>query len=258
LTDVAQVADRAAEVLGEPDRLIGTAEVIADVGDQFRNAVYRAAGCLPKEGRVIRPTYRRSGREVGFWAPADSGHLLYKALVERITAPAGASRVRPADAEPATTAQIAASLRRWGRFNHSVALCGPLHYPERDLPVAPYTFGCWLGDGATMTAQFTCADEEILEHIRGSGAPEPHPRASVPQRRALLAGLLDTDGYCSPHGGRLRLPTDLAHGVGWRLASDKARSEPSAAMAALSVNCLHSWLHAARPVPLADCPAELG
>src|SRR5580693_3429549 len=111
-TDVARLGDRAAEVLGEPDRLIGTAEVIADVGDQFRNAVYRAAMSLPKEGRVIRPTYQRVGREVGFWAPAYSRQLLYKALVERTSVPAGASRVRPADAEPVTTAQIAGSLRR--------------------------------------------------------------------------------------------------------------------------------------------------
>ena len=306
-TDVAQVSERAAEVLGEPDRLIGTAEVIADVGDQFRNAVYRGAMSLPKEGRVIRPTYRRAGREVGFWAPAYSRQLLYKALVERISVPAGASRVRPADAEPVTTAQIATSLRRWGRFNHSVALCGPLHYPERSLPVAPYTFGCWLGDGGTMTAGFTCADEEILERIRDDGyvithhastriqytissrpererriaealelagqgmsveraalhagvglsavlraaggrfpqgrrgtsvacappraryrtlsrifrelgpkhIPEEYLRASVPQRRALLAGLLDTDGYCSPNGTVEFTATnrDLAHGV---------------------------------------------
>jgi hypothetical protein len=305
--DVADVAKRAAEVLGGPDRLIGTAEVIADVGDQFRNAVYRAAGCLPKEGRVIRPTYRRAGREVGFWAPAYSRHLLYKALVERVGAPAGTSRVHPADAEPVTTAQIAASLRHWGRFNHSVALCGPLQYPERDLPVAPYTFGCWLGDGATMTAGFTCADREILDNIRNDGyaithhastrmqytisnrsvrerriaealelaaqgmsveraarhagvglsavlraaggrfpqgrrgrfvpssppreryrtlsrilrelgpkhIPEPYLHASVPQRRALLAGLLDTDGYCSPRGTVEFAATnrDLAYGV---------------------------------------------
>jgi hypothetical protein len=269
--------------------------------------VYRAAMSLPKEGRVIRPTYRRAGREVGFWAPAYSRQLLYKSLVERISAPAGASRVRPADAEPVTTAEIAASLRRWGRFNHSVALCGPLHYPERDLPVAPYTFGCWLGDGGTMTAGFTCADKEILEHIRDDGyvvthhastrmqytisnrpererriaealalaaqgmsveraahhagvglsavlraangcfsqgrrgtfvpsappqeryrtlsrvfrelgpkhIPEQYLRASVTQRRALLAGLLDTDGYCSPRGTVEFTATnrDLAYGV---------------------------------------------
>jgi hypothetical protein len=214
--DVADVAKRAAEVLGEPDRLIGTAEVIADAGDQFRNAVYRAAGRLPKEGRVIRPTYRRAGREVGFWAPAYSRHLLYKALVERISAPAGASRVRPAGAEPVTTAQIAASLRHWGRFNHSIAPCGPLQYPEQDLPVAPYTFGCWLGDGATMTADLRHrALHEIFRELGTKHIPEPYLHASVPQRRALLAGLLDTDGYCNPHGTVEFTATnrDLAHGV---------------------------------------------
>ncbi|HEX9358579.1 MAG TPA: DNA translocase FtsK 4TM domain-containing protein [Streptosporangiaceae bacterium] len=196
------------------------------------------------------------------------------------------------DAEPVTTRQIAESLRHWGRFNHSVAVCEPLRYSERDLPVAPYTFGCWLGEGTTMSAGFTCADEEILDHIREDGyvvthhastrmqytisnrpererriaealefagqgmsvsqaalhagaglsavlqaaegrfpqgrrgcaapssppreryrtlheifrqvgakhIPEAYLRASVSQRRALLAGLLDTDGYCNPSG----------------------------------------------------------
>ena len=289
--DVARVAKRATEVLSEPDRLTGTGEVLADVGAQFRNVVYQVVKNLPKEGRTVRPTYRRGGREVGFWAQAYSRHLVYKALAERVGAPAG-GRASEADAEPVTTRQIAASLRRWGRFNHSVAPCGPLDYPERDLPVAPYTFGCWLGDGSTMSAGFTCADEEILDHIREDGyvitrhvstrmqytisnrpererriaealdlatqgmsvaraashagvglsavlqaahgqfpqgrrssfvpsslareryrtlreifrevgakhIPEMYLHASVPQRRALLAGLLDTDGYCSPRG----------------------------------------------------------
>ncbi len=303
--DVARVAERAAEALGEPDRLTGTSEVLGDVGTQFRNVLYRVVMDLPKEGRVIRPTYRRGGREVGFWAQAYSRHLVYKALAERISA--GDGRARQADAEPVTTRQIAGSLRHWGRFNHSVAVCGPLRYPERDLPVAPYTFGCWLGDGTTMSAGFTCADEEILDQIRedgyvvtryasapmqytisnrpererriaealefagqglsvgqaarqagaglsavlqaaggrfpqgrkGCAAPSAPPReryrtlreifrevgakhipeaylhASVSQRRALLAGLLDTDGYCYPSGTVEFAVTsrDLAYGV---------------------------------------------
>jgi DNA segregation ATPase FtsK/SpoIIIE-like protein len=292
LQDVARVARRTDEVLREPDRLIGTAEAIADLGGQFRNVVYQVVKGVPKEGRVIRPTYRRGGREVGFWAEAYSRQLVYKALAERVSAPAGSRQVRQTDAEPVTTRQIAASLRRRGRFNHSVAMCGPLDYPQRSLPVAPYTFGCWLGDGTTMSAALTCADEEILDHIRSDGyvimrhassriqytisnrpererriaealdlaaqgmsvegaashagvglsavlqaadgrfpqgrrgsyapttprreryetlrkilrqigtkhIPEEYLRASVPQRRALLAGLLDTDGYCGPEG----------------------------------------------------------
>ncbi len=291
--DVHRVAKRAADVLGEPDRLISTAEVLADVGTQFRNVLYQGVvPSLPREGRVLRSWYRRNGRDVSFSVPAYSRHLIYKALDERVGHPAGHGHMRPADAEPVTTAQIAASVRHWGRFNHSVQLCDPLNYPERDLPVAPYTFGCWLGDGRTGGAGITSADQEILDQIRADGylvthhpstrmqytiwnspererriaealelaergmsvagaaahagvglsavlraadgrfpqgrrgsfaltsppreryrtltqifrevgpkhIPEAYLHASIPQRRALLAGLLDTDGYCSPQG----------------------------------------------------------
>src|SRR5215468_5668285 len=305
--EVERVVRRAAEVLSELDRRTGTAEVMADVGTQFRNVIYQAVRSLPKEGRMIRPTYRRGGREIGFWAQAYSRHLVYKALSERVSSPAGSSSVSPADAEPVTTRRIAESLRDWKRFNHSVILCGPLDYPEQELPVAPYTFGCWLGDGTTLGAGFTCADEEILDHIRDDGyevthhastqmqytiwnrpererriaealdlaeqgmsvaqaalhvgvglsavlqaaggrfpqgrrgsfvpsspprkryrtlaeifrcvgvkhIPETYLHASIPQRRALLAGLLDTDGHCSTRGQVEFTATnrDLAYGV---------------------------------------------
>jgi FtsK/SpoIIIE family/FtsK alpha domain/Ftsk gamma domain/LAGLIDADG-like domain/4TM region of DNA translocase FtsK/SpoIIIE len=306
--DVDRVVQRTAVVLAEPDGLIATAEVLVDVGVQFRNVLYHAVlPGLPREGRVLRTWYRRNGRDVSFWTPAYSRHLTYKGLAERVSTPAGHGRVRQADAEPVTTAQIAASLRHRGRFNHSVPLCGPLDYPERDLPVAPYTFGCWLGDGRTGGAGFTSADQEILDHIHADGyavthhpssrmqytiwnrperehriaealalaergmsvvraaahvgvglsavlwaadgrfprgrresfAPASQPReryrtmaktfrgigpkhipeaylhASISQRRALLAGLLDTDGYCTPHGTVEFSSTnrDMAHGV---------------------------------------------
>jgi DNA segregation ATPase FtsK/SpoIIIE-like protein len=293
VADVNRVVMRAAEVLSEPDRLTGTAEVLADVGMQFRNVLYQqVVPSLPREGRMVRPQYRRNGPDVGFWAQAYSRQLIYKALAERVSTPAGSHRMRPVDSEPVTTADIAASLRRGVRCNHSVGLSGPLDYPERDLPVAPYTFGCWLGDGTTGGAGITSADQEILDHIREDGyvvthhsstqmqytiwnrperegriaealdlaergmsvagaaahagiglsavlraaagrfpqgrrgsfvpastrrqryrtmceifrqvgskhIPEAYLHASIPQRRALLAGLLDTDGYCAPNG----------------------------------------------------------
>ena len=306
--DVTRVENRAAEVLCEPDALTTTAEVLADVGAQFRNVLYqRVVPDLPREGRPLRSGYRRNGRDVSFWTPAYSRHLIYKALAESVRTPAGASHLRQFDSEPVTTAEIATSLRIGAHLNHSVALCGPLDYPERDLPVAPYTFGCWLGDGRTGGAGITSADQEILDHIRADGyvithhpssqmqytiwnrperqrriaealdlaeqgmsvanaaahvgvglsavlraadgrflqgrkgsfvpasprreryrtmseifrevgpkhIPEAYLHASIPQRRALLAGLLDTDGYCSPHG-RVEFAVtsrDLAHGV---------------------------------------------
>jgi FtsK/SpoIIIE family/FtsK alpha domain/Ftsk gamma domain/LAGLIDADG-like domain len=256
---VARVVKRAAEVLGEADRLVGTGEVVADVGIQFRNAVYRAAQSLPKEGRSVRPTYLRAGREVGFWAPGYSRHLVYKALAERVSVPAGRGRIRQANSEPVTTREIAATLRHGRRFNHSVGLCGPLDYQERSLPVAPYTLGAWLGDGHSLGARITSADSEIIDAIvadgymvtkhaaplaygiaeRGSGTawrqardgimsrlralslqgnkhiPELYLHSSIAQRRALLAGLLDTDGYCNPRGAVEYTTTSqaLANGV---------------------------------------------
>ena len=306
--DVTRVENRAAEVLREPDALTTTAEVLTDVGAQFRNVLYqRVVPNLPREGRPLRSSYRRNGRDVSFWTPAYSRHLIYKALAERVGTPAGAGQLRQFDSKPVTTAEIAASLRVGARLNHSVALCGPLDYPERNLPVAPYTFGCWLGDGRTGGADITSADQEILDHIRDDGyvithhpstemqytiwnrpererriaealdlaeqgmsvasaaahagvglsavlraadglfpqgrkgsfvsasprgeryrtmskifrevgpkhIPEAYLHASIPQRRALLAGLLDTDGYCSPQGTVEFGVTsrDLAHGV---------------------------------------------
>ncbi len=260
--DAAHVRDRAAQVQSEPDRPVTTAEVLADVGRQFRNTLYTVVADLPREGRIARPTYRRGGRQVSFWAQTYSRHLTYKALAERVTTPVGSSRLAAVDNEPITTAQIAASLKVKGRVNHSVGICGPLEYPERDLPIAPYTLGAWLGDGTSDGAAITCADQGILDHIRADGytitsrkhplnhgilqpqaqltvrarlrnlgvlqnkhIPELYLRASITQRRALLAGLLDTDGYCNKRGSvglsltneRLaRDALDLVLGLGYK------------------------------------------
>jgi len=55
----------------------------------------------------------------------------------------------------------------------------------------------------------------IFRELGPKHIPEAYLHASVPQRRALLAGLLDTDGYCSPRGMVEFTVTsrDLAHGV---------------------------------------------
>ncbi len=268
-TDLAQVSKRTAEVLGEPDRLVTTAEVLEDVGEKFRNILYALVGRLPYEGRKARLTYRRNGRTVSFWAPTYSCQLVYKALSERVGTPAGFGQRSQADCQPITTAAIAASLRVQGRTNHSIPVCGPLEYPERDLPVAPYTLGAWLGDGHSDSPRIACADQDIIEAIasdgyevtkhraqlnygiaeRGPGSawhqartgikahlrelgvlgskhiPESYLRASIGQRRALLAGLLDTDGYCESRGGVMfsvtserlaRATLDLVLGLGYK------------------------------------------
>lgn len=99
----------------------------------------------------------------------------------------------------------------------------------------PYVLGAWLGDGTSSGAGFTSVDVEIVDEIRKAGwpieksddrygwridravngknrfrrilkslgvlnnkhIPLPYLRASIPERMALLQGLMDTDGYCS-------------------------------------------------------------
>lgn len=123
------------------------------------------------------------------------------------------------------------------RVNYSVRAAGALQMPDASLPVAPYTLGAWLGDGTSIRAHVTTVDPEILGEIEREGyptrvvpstvtsgraptyhvaglyrqlnaagllgakrIPEVYFRASEAQRRALLAGLLDTDGWCEKWG----------------------------------------------------------
>nr|WP_309233930.1 FtsK/SpoIIIE domain-containing protein [Micromonospora sp. ATA51] len=171
--DVKRVATQADKVLAELDRPVSTDEIITDVGQQFRNVLYRVVRGLPKEAESALTSYLRGGREVTRRVPTYSRHRVYQALHEIVADPGRSGRRRSFDDRPVTTAEIAASLRVAGRSgswaNHAVAVCGALDYPEQDLPIAPYTLGCWLGDGTTGSAGFTCDEEELLDNIRLDG-----------------------------------------------------------------------------------------
>jgi phage terminase large subunit-like protein len=133
-----------------------------------------------------------------------------------------------------TTRDIAETLIVRGRPNHTVALCAPLVLPDLPLPVDPYVLGVWLGDGTTASGAFTSADIEIVDMVSAAGyaahrrsasngpydygtyglapqlrqagvlgnkhIPPVYLRASVDQRRALLQGLMDTDGTVDARG----------------------------------------------------------
>ncbi|MQA63650.1 MAG: replicative DNA helicase [Actinophytocola sp.] len=96
-----------------------------------------------------------------------------------------------------TTARIAADLRS----SHSVSNCRALDLPERALPLPPYVLGALLGAGdltsATLGPEVVCHIEAELDDQR---IPREYLRGSGAQRRALLAGLLDTDGTVHPDG----------------------------------------------------------
>ncbi|HUR72704.1 MAG TPA: replicative DNA helicase [Sporichthya sp.] len=124
-----------------------------------------------------------------------------------------------------TTADIARTMRcetADRRLNHSVRNAAVLALPEADLLLPPYVLGASLGDGHSDSARLTTAEPEIVMHLEAEECfaidgtvqarlrtlgvlkkkhiPLQYLRASEVQRRALLAGLLDTDGTVNNTG----------------------------------------------------------
>lgn len=124
----------------------------------------------------------------------------------------------------------------------TIPVQGALALPEANLPLDPYILGYWLGDGSARGAQITCSKEDlphVMEAIKAAGfsvgtirsdgrseavtvgatdgmrtkllgmnlilnkhIPDAYMRSSIEQRKALLAGLLDSDGHCDKERGR--------------------------------------------------------
>jgi replicative DNA helicase len=169
---------------------------------------------------------------------ADAGHqwrTITRAARRRSPAPPSGPPLDPgALGEVITTEQLAGSVRLAdGRKNHAIAVARAAQLPHRDLPFPPYAFGAWLGAGtgtsvAAGAEVATEIEDEGIELVSdGSGRyvmrlsgchdvtqgvlrslgvlaakhlPVLYRRASEPQRRALLAGLLDTAGYVAKNG----------------------------------------------------------
>lgn len=111
---------------------------------------------------------------------------------------------------------------------------GPLALPDEALPIDPYVLGAWLGDGTSAHATITQGAGDIewlrgeierLGHptrdrgthstfgvggmqtplrqmglLRNKHIPTMYLRAGIEQRRSLLQGLVDTDGYVAGDG----------------------------------------------------------
>ena len=143
-----------------------------------------------------------------------------------------------------TTQDIVDTLTYGGRGdrNHCIPTCSPIDLPKQDLPVDPWLFGYWLGDGCKKSATFTSCDSDVGEFmsyieslgypithkkikksershsmyvknligdLRATGAlsnkhvPERYLWASIDQREDLLRGLMDADGYCDEVSGHV-------------------------------------------------------
>ncbi|HET6876862.1 MAG TPA: dCTP deaminase [Jatrophihabitans sp.] len=71
-----------------------------------------------------------------------------------------------------TTDEIAATLRAGDECNHHIPLAGPVQYPTAHLPIDPYLFGYWLGDGTSTKAEITIGAEDeafVREQFHRSG-----------------------------------------------------------------------------------------
>lgn len=126
-----------------------------------------------------------------------------------------------------------------GRKKWKIPLLEPWAGCERDLPIDPYLFGCWLGDGSAYKAEICTADPEIRQAFEDSYyvterthqnagkatelgirsnfitklkalgvvgckfVPEQYLLASSRDRLALLQGLCDTDGTCNKKNGQI-------------------------------------------------------
>jgi len=176
-----------------------------------------------------------------------------------------------------TTAQMVDKMQHGRSWMWKAPLAEPVQYPERDLPIPPYTLGVWLGNGTTAGAGVynnvldvdicdRCAAEvgecsreaspekgvlyqrlgafrgDFSGRLRALGVlnnkhvPAMYMVASVEQRRALLAGLLDTDGhlnneknksrveFCSTDKSLAESVLELARSLGFKVSFGEGRA----------------------------------
>ena len=134
-----------------------------------------------------------------------------------------------------TTEEVAKITRmRVGKMRpFEVWAHSPVELPEATLPIDPYILGFWLGDGhsdggciskgavdrehlltlgheiKSKEGMCTVLVDGLTRTLRLAGLqgnkhiPEEYLHASADQRLALLQGLLDSDGYCSPKTGAI-------------------------------------------------------
>jgi replicative DNA helicase len=114
-----------------------------------------------------------------------------------------------------TTEQIVGSLLSGSHPNHAVANTAPLELREAPLPLSPYALGVWLGHGALRSSDpeitaflevelpegvDVAAQLGALGLLKSRHIPLAYLRASVRQRRELLAGVLDSVGTVTATG----------------------------------------------------------
>lgn len=90
-----------------------------------------------------------------------------------------------------------------GRAKWHIPIAEPVEFEEADLPLDPYLVGAAIaGGGVDLQTGLSSADDRFAAAEADLRlVPAEYLRGSVSQRRALLQGLLDGGGDCSPAGG---------------------------------------------------------
>lgn len=232
--DVARLNAFVRRVLDEPDRPMICSELVGAVGAVFGCTVENAAKTLPVIGSVLVGTggsrARQFSSHVLCSAVAERANKIKNSHRVEVFD----------DKPVTTQQILDTLHRPHGHTNHAVVVAGPLQYEKKELPFPAYSLGAWLGDGDSARNYFTCADQEILDRMAVEGVlcdkasgnkyryrmglagdrtrgsvikmlrqvgvlhnkhiPRVYLEAGEEQRWALLAGLLDTDGYCAKSG----------------------------------------------------------
>ncbi|WP_309239646.1 DnaB-like helicase N-terminal domain-containing protein [Actinomadura sp. J1-007] len=218
-------------LLGHEPSQIGTAELILDQDRLVRLGLSSIGSYEPRPNQVGllgRGTGHVAGSGLGPKRVESSGVGRETRHFNRVAD--GTSEVSQRSVK--TTEEIAATLRVRGdgRPNHAVEVARPFVLPHADLPIDPYVLGAWLGGGTSDGGEITGLGTEIVAELEAAGeqvtplgpgwyglpglarrlkdhgllndkhVPAIYLRASEDQRRALLAGLLDTGGRRSEAG----------------------------------------------------------
>jgi len=202
-----------------------------EVGDQVFGTDGRPCKITAKIPQTNRPMMRVHFED-GTWIDADERHEWSVHTRERRKAGRNNDPLILETRHMAEQLTVPNGVRRC--INLTIDLPEPLELPERKLPLDPYLLGYWLGNGTSATGQICSQDPEVLAAFEWAGfargaqqaagkavqqnflglctvlrelgvlnnkhVPAAYLAGSKEQRLALLQGLLDSDGYCSPKG----------------------------------------------------------
>lgn len=135
----------------------------------------------------------RDGSEI----VADAGHLW---MTEEL-------RNRPYLGSVKTTSDIArtVSVRADGARNHRIPVAQPLHLPDRNLPIDPWIFGAWLGDGRSDDAEFTMhADDysHFRDRVSNAGYFSADPKIDQRNRSTYAVRVSVSPVKSANHNGK--------------------------------------------------------